>query len=97
MCYIIVEDNKSEDRESTSTQNGDQPSNSDVHSSGQATAQLDYQSKLNIHYTQLSHILTIIISYLNTYFIVKLLTHMLYNTNKILTLTKSIIIFYHIH
>ncbi|XP_041379171.1 serine/threonine-protein phosphatase 6 regulatory ankyrin repeat subunit C-like [Gigantopelta aegis] len=43
---LTKEDNKSEDRESTSTQNGDQPSNSDVHSSGQATAQLDYQNDL---------------------------------------------------
>ena len=50
-CYITIEDNKSKDRESTSTKNGDQQSNSGVHASDQAIAQLDYQSKLNIHLT----------------------------------------------
>ena len=59
MCYITLEDNKSKDRESTSTQNDDQQSNSGVHASDQARVQLDYQSKLNVHLTQLSHILTI--------------------------------------
>ena len=59
---ITVEDNKSKDRESTSTQNDDQQSNSGAHvTTGQATDQLGYQSKLNIHLTQLNHILTIIL------------------------------------
>ena len=62
MCYITVEDNKSKDKESTLTQNGDQQSNSGVHDSDQAIVQMDYQSKLNIIcITQLSHILTIIL------------------------------------
>ena len=59
LCYITVEDEKLKDRESTLTQNDDQQSNSGAHVSGQATAQLGYQSKLNIHLTQLNLILTI--------------------------------------
>ena len=58
LCYITVEDNKSKDRENTSTQNDDQQSNSGVHASDQTIAQLDYKSKLNTH---LTHILTIIL------------------------------------
>ena len=41
LCYITVEDKKLKDRESTSTQNDDQQSISDAHTSGQATVQLD--------------------------------------------------------
>ena len=51
MCFITVEDNKSKDRESTSTQNDQQQSNSGAHISGQATDQLGYQSKS----TSISH------------------------------------------
>ena len=61
LCFITVEDNKSKDRESSSTQNDDQQSNSGAHVSGQATDQFGYQSKLNIHLTQFSCILTIIL------------------------------------
>ena len=61
MYFITVEDKKLKDRESTSTQNDDQQSNSDAHTSGQATVQLDYKSKLNLHLTQLNRILRIII------------------------------------
>ena len=61
LYFITVEDNKSKDRESTSAQNDDQQSNSDAHVTGQATDQLGYQSKLNIHLTQLNRILTIIL------------------------------------
>ena len=45
LCYITVEDNKSKDKESTLTQNGDQQSNSGVHDSDQAIVQMVYQSK----------------------------------------------------
>ena len=61
VCFVTVESNKSKDRESTSTQNDDKQSNSGAHVSGQATAQLDYQSKLKIPLTQFNHILTIIL------------------------------------
>ena len=41
LCFITVEDKKLKDEESTSTQNDDQQSISDAHTSGQATVQLD--------------------------------------------------------
>ena len=59
MCFITVEDNKSKDRESTSTQNGQQQSNSGAHISGQATDQVGYQSKSTSYTTH--HMLTIIL------------------------------------
>ena len=63
LCFITVEDKKLKDRENTLTQNDDQQSNSGAHSSCQATVQLGYQSKLNIHLTQFNLILTIILWY----------------------------------
>ena len=47
--FITIEDNNSNDRESTSTQIDNQQSISGVHASSEATVQLGHQSKLNIH------------------------------------------------
>ena len=44
-CFITVENNKSKDKESNSTQNGDQQCVSGGNASSRATVQRDYQSK----------------------------------------------------
>ena len=49
MHFITIEDNKSNDRESISTQNDDQQNISGVNASSQATVRLGHQSKLNIY------------------------------------------------
>ena len=47
--FITIEDNKSNDKESTSTQIDNQQSISGVHASGEAIVRLGHQSKLNIY------------------------------------------------